>query len=337
MKICLVTDTWNNVNGVVTTLNATVHELEQRGHTVKILHPGLFKTFSMPSYPEIKLSWNLWNLGSMIEQFDPDAIHIATEGPLGCAARWYCKVRKRQIPHNTSYHTKFPEYLKIHHGIPLWIGYWFMRLFHKFSSRVLVTTPTVKNELTGCGLTNLVVWNRGVDHAVFNSVGRYKTLASKPVLLCVSRASYEKGLDEFCSLQTVGTKILVGDGPYLEDLKQKYPDVIFTGYKTGKNLQHYYANADVFVFPSKSDTFGVVMLEAIACGTPVAAYPVTGPIDVLTPGVNGAMDTDLYVAIESALKLDRTVVENSSQCFTWAACTDVFERNLVKIKNHQTS
>jgi glycosyltransferase involved in cell wall biosynthesis len=335
MKICLITDTWDNVNGVVTTLKATVRELEKRGHEIAIFHPGMFKTFSMPRYPEIKMSWNLWKLGPMIEEFDPDAIHIATEGPLGCAARWYCKVRKRQIPHNTSYHTKFPEYLKIHHGIPVSIGYWFMRLFHKFSCRVLVTTSTVASELEDRRLKNLVVWNRGVDHEIFNQRDRCQNLASKPVLLCVSRASYEKGLDDFCSLSTSGTKILVGDGPYLKDLKIKYPDVIFTGYKTGVSLSHYYANADVFVFPSKSDTFGVVMLESIACGTPVAAYPVTGPIDVLTPGVNGEMNDSLSVAVELAQKLNRDTVEASSHQFTWAACTDVFEKNLVQLKVRQ--
>jgi glycosyltransferase involved in cell wall biosynthesis len=331
MKICLITDTWDNVNGVVTTLKATVKELELRGHMVKVLHPGLFRTVSMPKYPEIKMSWNLWKLGDMIENVNPDAIHIATEGPLGFAARWYCKVRKRQIPHNTSYHTKFPEYLKIHYGIPVGIGYWSMRLFHKFSQKVLVTTPTLKNELADRGLKNLVVWNRGVDHSVFNTSDRHSNLASKPILLCVSRASYEKGLDDFCSLSTTGTKILVGDGPYLDELKKKYTDVIFTGYKTGESLRHYYSNADVFVFPSKSDTFGVVMIEAMACGTPVAAYPVTGPIDVITPGVNGEMDQDLSNAVEKALKLDRQTVENSSKCYTWSACTDVFEQNLVRI------
>ena len=327
MKIVIVTDTWNNVNGVVTTLKATVQELESRGHIVKIIEPSQFITVPMPKYPEVRLSINIWKLGPMLE--GADAIHIATEGPLGCAARWYCKVRKRQIPHNTSYHTKFPEYLKIHYKIPTSVGYWLMRIFHKFSYRVLVTTSTMKKELSDRGFQNLVVWSRGVDKTLFNPSYRNKTFASKPILLCVSRISYEKGLDDFCSIKIDGTKILVGDGPYLSDLKKKYPDVIFTGYKHGIELAKYYANSDVFVFPSKSDTFGVVMLEAIACGTPIAAYPVTGPIDVIVSGINGAMDNDLNQAIVKCLTINRDVVAKSSDHFTWQACTDVFEKNLI--------
>jgi len=331
MRIALVTDTWDNVNGVVTTLRATVRELEVRGHEVKVIHPGLFKTIPAPRYPEVRLSCNLWRVGPMLREFSPDAIHIATEGPLGLATRWYCKVRKRQIPHNTSYHTKFPEYLKIHYKIPVAIGYWLMRVFHKFSHKVLVTTPSIKAELEERGFKNLVVWSRGVDQSGFNPAGRVANLASKPVLLCVSRASPEKGLDDFCALKTTGTKLLVGDGPYLEYLKKTYPDVIYVGYKQGEKLRHYYANADVFVFPSKSDTFGVVMIESMACGTPVAAYPVTGPIDVIVPGINGVLHDDLSVAIKGALMLDRGKVAASSKEFSWDSCTTIFESNLVKI------
>ena len=331
MKITIVTDTWDNVNGVVTTLRATVTELENRGHVVQIIHPAMFKTISMIRYSEIKLAWNLWKLGKYVESFNPDAIHIATEGPLGIAARWYCKVKKRQIPHNTSYHTKFPEYLNIHAGIPICIGYTLIKLFHKFSYKVLITTPTIKKELELRGFKNLIVWNRGVDRTIFNSSKRCNNLASKPILVCVSRASTEKGLDDFCSLSTTGTKILVGDGPYLSKLKEKYSDVIFTGYKKGEKLSKYYANADVFVFPSKTDTFGVVMLESIACGTPVAAYPVTGPIDVIELGINGELDNDLSNAVNRALLLDRKLVEDSSFKYSWKHCTDIFENNLIKI------
>jgi len=331
VKITIVTDTWDNVNGVVTTLRATVQELEIRGHVVQIIHPGLFKVFTMPKYPEIQLSWNLWKFSELLTNFNPDAIHIATEGPLGLAARWHCTKKNRPIPHSTSYHTKFPEYMKIHFGIPVSIGYWGIRLFHKFSRSVLVTSISMEKELSARGFSNLVVWNRGVDSTSFNPSCRCSNVATKPIMLCVSRASYEKGLDDFCSLDIPGTKILVGDGPYLSELKLKYSDVIFTGYKHGHRLCHYYANADVFVFPSKSDTFGVVMLESIACGTPVAAYPVTGPIDVVISGVNGELHDDLKIAIERALRLDRTTVEESSRFFTWTTCTDVFERNLVRI------
>ena len=332
MKILIVTDTWTNVNGVVTTLRATVTELENRGHVVEVIHPGRFKTIPMPKYPEIPLAWDLWRVGRMIAAAQPDAIHIATEGPIGMAARWYCKVRKRSIPHNTSYHTKYPEYMKIHYGVPVGLGYWLLRLFHKFSHRVLVTTATLEKELQSHGFENLVVWSRGVDGKIFNPTSRKPNLAGKPVLVCVSRVSKEKNLDAFCALETAGTKILVGDGPYLEELKKRYPNVIYTGYKSGANLAHYYANADVFVFPSRSDTFGVVMLESIACGTPVAAYPVTGPVDVIAPGVNGFLDEDLNTAIEKCLELDRAIVQQSSEAFTWSACTDVFENNLIAIK-----
>lgn len=331
MKILLITDTWENVNGVVRTLQNTVKELEGRGHTVVVIHPGLFKTTSPKSYPEIKLAWNLWKLGPMIKSTNPDAIHIATEGPLGLAARWYCKVKKRSIPHNTSYHTKFPEYMKIHYNIPINIGYYCMRLFHKFSSKVLVTTQSMKDELELHGFKNLVVWSRGVDNEIFNPQCRRNNLASKPVLLCVSRVSKEKGIDEFCSIQTTGTKILVGDGPYLNEIKAKYPDVIYPGYKFGKSLSHYYANADVFVFPSKTDTFGIVMLESISCGTPIAAFPVTGPIDVIIPDITGVMDNNLNMAIEKCLLLDRKEVEIHSRKFTWTSCTDIFENSLVQI------
>lgn len=331
MKIALITDTWNNVNGVVTTLRATVEELKKRGHDVFVIEPSLFRSISVPRYPEIRLSYDVWRVGKILKDYDPDCIHIATEGPLGLAARWYCKVKSRQIPHNTSYHTKFPEYLRIQYGIPEKFGYFFMKVFHKYSHKVLVTTETMRQELENKGFDNLVVWNRGVDREIFNSSSRKETVASKPILLCVSRASVEKGLDDFCKIQTNGTKILVGDGPYLDELKQKYPDVIFTGYKHGKSLAHYYANADVFVFPSKTDTFGVVMLEAIACGTPVAAYSVTGPIDIITPGVNGYFGESLSESIVKCRLLDRRIVENSSHRFSWASCTDVFERNLVCI------
>lgn len=331
MKICLITDTWDNVNGVVRTLKTTVKELEKRGHTVEVIHPGLFKTIPLKGYPEITLSWNVWKLGPMLDKVNPDAIHIATEGPLGAAARWYCKVKKRHIPHNTSYHTKFPEYLNIHYHIPICIGYYFMKLFHKFSSKVLVTTESMRTELEERGFKNIVVWSRGVDKDEFSPQCRCKNLASKPILLCVSRVSREKGIDEFCSIKTTGTKILVGDGPYLTEIKEKYPDVIYPGYKHGKSLEHYYANADVFVFPSKSDTFGIVMLESISCGTPIAAYPVTGPIDVIEEGINGSMNENLQVAIDNCLTLDRKQVEKSSYKFTWQSCTDIFESCLARI------
>lgn len=269
----------------------------------------------------------------MIEQFKPDAIHIATEGPLGLAARWYCKVEKRSIPHNTSYHTKFPEYLEQHYGLPTSLGYWGIKLFHKFSSRVLVTNQTMEEDLRSRGFDNLAVWNRGVNKTMFDVSLRQERSLKKPVLLCVSRASIEKGLDDFCSLETTGTKIFVGDGPYLDTLKQRYPDVVFVGFKQGRELAEHYANADVFVFPSKSDTFGVVMIESLSCGTPIAAYPVTGPTDIVIEGVNGSMDWDLGKAVERALACDRSAAFETSKVYDWEACTNTFLYNLQLIQS----
>ena len=288
----------------------------------------MFKNIGLPGYQEVRLSWNIWEVGKMIQQFDPDAIHIATEGPLGLAARWYCKVEKRSIPHNTSYHTKFPEYMQQHYGIPESWTYRCMRVFHKFSTRVLVTNGDMLADLSQRGFENLAVWNRGVDRTLFNPEQRKPTSYGLPMILCVSRVSKEKGLEDFCNLQVKGTKVLVGNGPMLAELKRKYQDVIFVGAKTGQALAEYYASADVFVFPSKTDTFGVVMLESIASGTPVAAYPVTGPRDVVINDVNGYMDIDLTTAVDRAIQCDRNKVRLSSEKYDWAACTETFVKNL---------
>jgi glycosyltransferase involved in cell wall biosynthesis len=329
MRILIITDTWNNINGVVTTLRATKQELENRSHVVQIIEPSQFKSVACPGYPEVRLSWNLWRMGKLIEQADPDCIHIATEGPLGLAARTYCKFKT--IPYNTSYHTKFPEYLHVHHHIPITWGYFFMRLFHKYSHRVLVTNHSMQHELHQQGFKNLVVWNRGVNRQVFNHHSQQCWDWPRPILLCVSRVSPEKGLEDFCSLKTTGTKVLVGDGPNLNHLRDHYPDVKFLGYKTGSQLAQCYSSADVFVFPSKTDTFGVVMLEAMACGTPVAAYPVTGPLDVIECGINGFMHDDLHHAVSECVNLDRNTVAATSAKFSWQACTDIFEQNIVQI------
>jgi glycosyltransferase involved in cell wall biosynthesis len=332
MRICLVTDTWANVNGVVTTLRNTVKHLQQMGHEVKIIEPSQFRNIPAPGYPEVRLAMDIWRVGPMIQAFDPDAVHIATEGPLGFAARWYCKVDRRNIPHNTSYHTKFPEYLNTYWGIPVDWGYWLVRWFHKFSTRVLVTNETMLQELSARDFHRLAVWNRGVDRSLFTpSRRRAVCTATKPLMLCVSRASKEKGLDDFCRLELPGTKMLVGDGPYLAELKSRYPDVMFVGYQHGEALADCYANADVLVFPSKTDTFGVVMLESLASGTPVAAYPVTGPVDVIEPNVNGAMDSDLSKAVSAALCCDRLAVARSAERWDWRACTETFVANLTQI------
>jgi glycosyltransferase involved in cell wall biosynthesis len=334
MKITLVTDTWTpSINGVVTTLTNTVKVLETWGHQVQVIEPGQFRCVSAPGYPEVKLCWDLWRVGPMIEQFRPDAIHIATEGPLGLAARWYCKVDKRSIPHNTSYHTKFPEYINQITKIPAdWI-YWWMRLFHKFSTRVLVTNSEMKSELEQRGFKNLAVWNRGVDQDLFNSSRRRYLNQPYPVILCVSRASEEKGLDEFCSIRLdKGTLMLAGDGPILDRLKADYPDVVFLGYKKGSELAELYASADVFVFPSRTDTYGVVMLEALSSGTPVVAHDVTGPRGLIENGHNGYLTDNLAEGIQNALHLNRYAVEVSVIDYTWENCTQTFLDALTPIR-----
>lgn len=328
MKILLVTDTWDNVNGVATTLKNTVNVLKSWKHDVFVIEPSQFKTIGAPGYNEVKLSWNIWKVGRIISQFNPDAIHIATEGPLGLAARWYCKVKRRSISHNTSYHTKFPEYFNQYFYIPVSIGYFIIRWFHKFSTKVLVTTESMRKELSSKGFEKLEVWSRGVDHDIFNPMRR--TSNSNPYILCVSRVSQEKNLDKFCEIKGY-RKILVGDGPYLNDLKKKYPDVEYVGYKYGKELAEYYANAECFVFPSVTDTFGIVMLESISCGTPIAAYPVTGPIDVIQQVVNGYMNHDLTYAIKDCMNIDRDLVHSSSKKYTWENCTETFFNNLTRI------
>lgn len=334
MRICIITDTWDNINGVCTTLRNTVTELKSMGHDVYIIEPSQFKTISCPGYREIKLSIDVWNVNKKIIQYRPDAIHIATEGPLGLAGRLYCTLKKKYIPHNTSYHTNFPKYLNEYIRLPISVGYTIMRWFHKTSIKVLVTNESTKQLLSSYRFTNLEVWGRGVDTTIFNPHAMIgKMHIPRPILLCVSRVSIEKGLDDFCQLQTSGTKILVGDGPYLERLKSKYLDVKYVGYKYGALLAHFYANADVFVFPSKSDTFGIVMLEANACGTPVAAYPVTGPTDIIEQRVNGYIDNNLSKSVIEALKCDRVVVENYAQKYTWKSCTEIFVNSLKLIDN----
>ena len=333
MKITLVTDTWlPSINGVVTTLKNTVETLSSWGHEVQIIEPSQFKTVGAPGYKEVRLSWDIWHVGKMIEEFDPDAIHIATEGPLGLAARWYCKVEKRSIPHNTSYHTKFPEYLEQHYNIPIGVGYWAMRLFHKFSTRVLVTNNDMLHDLSERGFENLAVWNRGVDRELYNPDKRKRFSYRKPIILCVSRVSKEKGLEDFCNLKVKGTKVLVGDGPLLPELKRKYLDVTFVGYKQGEELARYYASADVFVFPSKTDTFGVVMLEAMASGTPIAAYPVTGPKDIVINGINGWVSDNLHDAVSFAIECNRKKTREISENYDWETCTKTFLDNLTLIK-----
>lgn len=338
MKILIVTDAWfPQVNGVVTTLSNVGSALERRGHAVKYLTHQDFRTFPLPTYKEIRLAWDVWNVGPKIREFDPDAIHIATEGTLGIAARIYCG--RHNIPFTTSYHTKTPEYIKARAKfVPLSWGYAFMRWLHKPSSTILVTTQSVKEELTEWGFdeSKLVVWSRGVDHEVFNPSRRKENFFGQDgqtVLLYAGRVSVEKNLEAFLSEHTPNAiKVVVGDGPDRKILEEKFPNAIFLGYKMGVELAECMASADVFVFPSRSDTFGIVMIESAACGTPIAAYPVTGPKDFVVNNVTGYMSENIQQAMAVSQFVDRAGCHAFTKAnYSWETCADIIEQALLRI------
>lgn len=336
LNILIITDAWDQTNGVVTTLTNVITQLQSMGHRVKVLsHRDCDHTMQLPLYPEITLGWigkhqmKKWCMWA-------DCVHIATpEGPVGLRALMHCV--KHDLVFTTGYHTKWPEFVKARLPVPHTLTYRWMRWLHSHSSAVLVPTSTVKSELESQGFQNLCVWTRGVDPGLF--VARTTHSQSQTLtLLCVSRVSNEKGLDDFCALDTASLsrpvrKVLVGDGPYLSTLKSRYPDVVYLGKLTGHDLAAQYAAADVFVFPSRTDTFGVVMLESMSAGTPIAAYPVTGPVDVIESGINGFMHQDLMVAVEQCLSLDRNSVAKSSKSWSWQVCTQQFLSYLKNAKH----
>jgi len=331
MKILLVTDAWHpQINGVVRTLDKTVTQLRERGHEVKVIAPsdGYF-TLPLPTYPDIRLApFAYRDVKRRMIKFEPQAIHIATEGPLGQMAKILC--HKWAIPFTTSYHTKFPEYIKARIPlIPLSWSYRFVRGFHNAGGRTMVTTLSMVEFLKARGFTKLAPWARGVDTILFNPDKKnapadvYAGLA-RPIWVNVGRVAVEKNLKTFLDLNLPGTKVIVGDGPQLAELKRGYPDVTFTGAKYDIELARHFADADVFVFPSKTDTFGLVIIEAMASGLPVAAYPVSGPIDII-PGSNaGVVDEDLEQACLEAIKLDSKDPIAHAKSYSWEAVTDVF-------------
>ena len=326
--ILVVTDNVpDQINGVVTTFKALEDHADSNGHRIVYINPRQFPHFACPGYPEVKLCWP-HGISKKIKAIQPSYIHIATEGPVGLFARWWCE--RNHIPYNTSYHTDFAKFLKRMYGVPESWTWWYLRWFHKNSHRVLVTTESIRQDLMARGFQNLRVWTRGVDRTIFNGTHRGETVAGRPVLLSVGRVSVEKGLDDFCQLDIAGaTKIVVGDGPYRRELERRYPDILFVGAKKGTQLARYYAQADVFVFPSRADTFGVVNIEALACGTPVAAYPVAGPKDIVEPGLTGFLNDNLKLAVQQCLTLNRADVEDASLQWTWAECWRIFEENLI--------
>ena len=336
MRILLATDAWEpQVNGVVRTLTRIVAELREMGDHVEVISPDQFPTFPLPTYPEIKLAVGAYEkVQDLFKSFEPEAIHIATEGPIGLAARRICLEWK--LPFTTSYHTRFPEYVSARLPVPLAAGYAYMKWFHKPSGRLMVATPTLRDELAKHGFRNLSQWSRGVDTEVFKprEAGDrdvYKGLA-RPIFLNVGRVAVEKNIESFVSLDLPGTTVVVGDGPQREELAARCPHVVFVGAKFGEELAAYFAGADVFVFPSLTDTFGLVLLEAMASGTPVAAFSAPGPIDLIPGSGAGVCAPDqtsgLREAALACLDLDREAVRAFAMQFSWPACAEEFRRNL---------
>jgi glycosyltransferase involved in cell wall biosynthesis len=328
MRILIVSDAWSpQVNGVVVTLRATIACLERMGHEVRVLSPEGFRTVPMPTYPEIRLAVLPGRaVARCIDEWSPDTIHIATEGPLGVAARNHCV--RRRLSFTTAYHTCFPEYVQARFGIPLPVTYAFMRWMHRPAAGVMVATASLRDTLQQQGIERLVHWSRGVDIDLFRPIdGAWNY--PRPVFLSVGRIAVEKNLPAFLSLDLPGTKLVVGEGPQRAELMRRFPDAVFLGGRPIEVLVHCYQRADVFVFPSRTDTFGLVMLEAMACGTPVAAYPVTGPRDVVTDPAAGVLDEELGTAAMAALRLDRTAVRRHAERYSWERCTAEFLTELV--------
>ncbi len=326
MKIVIVTDAWEpQINGVVRTLKQTRDHLIKLGHQVTMLTPEGHRSIPCPSYPTIPLVlFPGRKITKELNEIQADAVHIATEGPLGIAARSWCI--KNKIQFTTSYHTQFPEYLRLRLPIPLSWSYAWFRQFHGKAERTLVPTESQKQRLESRGFKNVCVWGRGVDTSIFSPNNPQKIDLPRPIYINMGRVAIEKNIDAFLSLDLPGSKVVVGDGPDIELLKKRYPDVLFTGAKFGKELASWVAAADTFVFPSKTDTFGLVLLEAMACGVPVAAYPVTGPKDVIKVGVTGSLNEDLKTAINAALKIDPKACIEFAQQNSWQACTQVFAK-----------
>ena len=331
MKIAIVTDAWHpQTNGVVQTLNITIQHLKGFGHQVLVIEPSQFHTIACPTYPEIRLAWLPYErVSRTLRDYDPQAVHIATEGTLGGAARRWCQ--RQGVPFTTSYHTQFPEYLRARAPIPLAFSYAHLRRFHGAARRTMVSTPSMQRQLEARGFANLARWTRGVDTELFKPRDKSFLSWERPIAMYVGRVAVEKNIEAFLSMELCGTKVVVGDGPARMSLAAKHPSAHFVGYQRGEDLARYMAAADVFVFPSLTDTFGLVMLEAMACGLPVAAFPVTGPIDVVSRGVTGVLDDDLARATREALTLEPDACRAYALEHTWERAARQFLSNLVEV------
>jgi glycosyltransferase involved in cell wall biosynthesis len=332
-RILIITDAWKpQVNGVVRTLVTVADELRSMGHVVEVIGPDRFRTMPCPTYPDIALSLlPRRRLVRMIEDFRPDALHIATEGPLGLAARRWAK--RTGFAFTTAFHTRFAEYIHARTRMPMRPIYAWMRRFHGAGQGTMVATQSLRDELASRGFRNIRSWSRGVDLDLFKPFPREEWNLPRPIFIYVGRVAVEKNIGAFLDLDLPGSKVVVGGGPQLATLKRAYPDVTFTGPRHGEALARAYAGADVFVFPSLTDTFGLVLLESLACGTPVAAFPVTGPKDVLADaeGKIGAINTDLRAAALDALTADRLACRGHAEQYSWRACAEMFLSHLVPL------
>jgi glycosyltransferase involved in cell wall biosynthesis len=329
VRIALVSDAWApQVNGVVRTLTALMHELSMRDHAVVPITPNLFRTLPCPTYPEIRLALRpCRRVAELIETARPDAIHITTEGPLGIAARRHCL--RHGYGFTTAFHTRFPEYVAARFAVPPSWSYALMRRFHAPSKGVMVATDTVRRDLAARGFGNLKRWSRGVDAALYDPALRGDFLGlPRPIFLSVGRVAVEKNFAAFLALDLPGSKVVIGDGPMREELQRRHPEAHFLGKREGVELARLYASADVFVFPSRTDTFGLVLLEALASGLPVAAYPVPGPLDIIGGSGAGVLDEDLQRAALAALEIPREHCRAHALRYTWTASTDQFVENL---------
>ena len=331
MKILIVTDAWHpQVNGVVTTLSNVTKELIKAGHQVDIVEPSLFKSIPLIGYSEIKIAIETNQLKKYILNETYDCIHISTEGPLGLTARILCKKHKKQF--TTAIHTKFPEYLKARINFPIEITYSYLKWFHNGATNTLVNTISQKDELIQRGFKNLNTWSRAIDLDIFKP-------RTSPVdydyLLYVGRVSIEKSIEDFLKIKSNLRKVVIGKGPQLSALKRKYPDAFFLGYKYKEDLAQWYSGASCFVFPSKTDTYGIVMIESLACGTPVAAYPVTGPIDVIQNNLNGYLSDDLEYAVQKAIKVNSNSCVSFAKKHSWKKVTNQFLEALIPNRNNK--
>ena len=332
MRILIATDAWHpQVNGVVRSIEALAAEARQIGAEVELLTPAGFRSVGMPTYPDIRLAFATAHaVSARIASWKPDHVHIATEGPIGLAARRACIGTSRLF--TTSYHTNFPEYIAARVPVPRAWSYAWLRWFHNAGAGVMASTPSVARELHGRGFRNVMRWSRGVDHQLFRPRQDSVLDLPRPIFLYVGRVAVEKNVEAFLELTLPGTKVVTGDGPSRVALEQRYPDVTFLGTQVGEDLARIYASADVFVFPSRTDTFGIVLLEALASGLPVAAYPVQGPCDVIGDSDAGVLDEDLGLACRQALSVPRERARAFSLNYTWAESARQFLDNVLNAR-----